>query len=120
MTIKEIQRLNNSPLWQALVEGKTIQMKHRDNSWEDIVDCSPYAILDAPELFRIKPEPRRIWVNFWIKDNKPQRAAYSSRDDAITDAKYYNSVFGNHLITPENTAVEFIEATQPPNNKAHE
>lgn len=51
------------PLVQALAEGKVIQEKHSvDSPWED---CANPDFSWHPGDYRIKPEPREIWVNEW-------------------------------------------------------
>lgn len=47
------------PLVQALAEGKVIQWRNHAGSWEDSDELS-----DAwtPDHYRIKPEPREIFV----------------------------------------------------------
>lgn len=51
------------PLVQALAEGKTIQIKETIGSgWFD--DRAPDFNL-PPREYRIKPEPREIWVNLY-------------------------------------------------------
>lgn len=47
------------PLVQALADGKTIQLQMRDD-WLDIEETK---FNFAPTEYRIKPEPREIWVN---------------------------------------------------------
>jgi hypothetical protein len=48
------------PLVQALAEGKVIQMLEGHGYWVDMVEISS----EIPaRLYRIKPEPREIWVN---------------------------------------------------------
>ena len=49
------------PFVQALVEGKTIQEKTVTlHAWDDLID--PH-FDRKPENYRIKPEPRVIWLN---------------------------------------------------------
>lgn len=48
------------PLVQALAEGKTLQIKGViDNSW---VDLPNVAFGDRPERYRIKPEPKKVYI----------------------------------------------------------
>lgn len=47
------------PLVQALADGKTIQLQTGDD-WFDIEETK---FNFAPSEYRIKPEPREIWVN---------------------------------------------------------
>lgn len=48
------------PLVQALSEGKVIQYKWSDGGWRDGEHLS---FEKEPNCYRIKPEPREIWVN---------------------------------------------------------
>lgn len=48
------------PLVQALADGKVIQMMEALGKWKDVDDV----FLNTPASnYRIKPEPREIWVN---------------------------------------------------------
>lgn len=50
------------PLVQALAEGKVIQVTmDAGRSWKD-VDSTDFAM--SPNWYRIKPEPREVWVTF--------------------------------------------------------
>lgn len=53
------------PLVQALSEGKVIQYKYQksDNSyaWMDLESAVDFCM--PAEFYRIKPEPREVWVN---------------------------------------------------------
>lgn len=48
------------PLVQALADGKEIQIKGADGNWKD---CNPTFSVPA-DNYRIKPEPREIYVIF--------------------------------------------------------
>ncbi len=49
------------PLVQALVDGKTVEFRLEDeNIWRELPNLSFTYPLDQ---YRIKPEPREIWVN---------------------------------------------------------
>lgn len=67
------------PLVQALADGKVIQAKQFDGTFYDVL---------APEFnmqpgdYRIKPEPRRIWVN----EYEGAGIAHKSKEDATTEA----------------------------------
>ncbi len=50
------------PLVQALAEGKVIQIKTADG-WEDLK--GEISLCFGPDQYRIKPEPREIWVNHY-------------------------------------------------------
>lgn len=58
------------PLVQALAEGRVIQEAFvtfgdpRGISWRDIVGDT--TLTGSPECYRIKPEPREIWVNEYV------------------------------------------------------
>lgn len=48
------------PLVQALVEGKTVQYRLLGEKWSTGGDVD-FSL--PPDQYRIKPEPREIWVN---------------------------------------------------------
>lgn len=50
------------PLVQALSEGKVIQYWHHEGRWEDVGEINMFANC---KYYRIKPEPREIWVNHY-------------------------------------------------------
>lgn len=66
------------PLVQALAEGKVIQQIDRATcAW---ADCEgEVKFFYSPDSYRIKPEPREIWVNEY-PDGVIQ--AYASKDHA--------------------------------------
>lgn len=71
--------LDYLPLVQALAEGKTIQMLEWHGYWVDMVEISS----EIPaSLYRIKPEPREIFVVI-DDDNDGSHIAFHSEDDAI-------------------------------------
>lgn len=73
------------PLVQALAEGKVIQ-GHMAYSgrWEDM---SGDIRFDGPASdYRIKPEPREIWVNEWKPAGK---VVFDCAEDAAEHAKRY-------------------------------
>lgn len=73
---------NYLPMVQALAEGKSIQWKHRTMGWIDSNELSDaYPASD----YRIKPEPREIWVNEWADGKR----IFDSHDDASLHAMQY-------------------------------
>lgn len=46
------------PLVQALAEGRVLQLNY-NGDWKDISDMEP---IYPANFYRIKPEPREIWV----------------------------------------------------------
>lgn len=48
------------PLVQALAEGKVIQYQYLHGKWGDVLDLYEH---NPASDYRIKPEPREIWVN---------------------------------------------------------
>jgi len=80
------------PIIQAYTEGKTIQIK-LDGKWKDAIN------LDfSMREYRIKPEPKVIYVN----ESKGLPWAYWSKEDAELAAKD----LGDNRI-----AVKYIEAS---------
>lgn len=49
------------PLVQALAEGKAIQVRG-SNGWNELAN---YDFTSPPDHYRIKPEPREVWVNYY-------------------------------------------------------
>lgn len=67
------------PLVQALADGKVIQgYFHLDEKWRDLVEMRFDA--DASD-YRIKPEPREIWVNHYPRQTL-FGGLYLSKEDA--------------------------------------
>ena len=54
MTREEAKQL--FPIIQAYIEGKQIQLL--SNKWKDVNELSINCLLNNPELYRIKPEPK--------------------------------------------------------------
>ena len=84
------------PIIQAYIEGKQIQQL--SNKWKDVNELSIYCLLNNPELYRIKPEPKyrsfknaeECWTEMlkhkpfgWVKDKKDvhHRALITAVDD---------------------------------------
>lgn len=81
------------PLVQALADGKTIQWKHRTMGWIDSNELSDaYPASD----YRIKPEPREIWVNHYanpcrldqICDSKEEADQRSASGELVCQIRY--------------------------------
>lgn len=73
------------PLVQALAEGKVIQHSPTGASpwWDDAEDLD---FTDSPSNYRIKPEPREVWINrfpnghdglTWYESEEAAHRAYS-------------------------------------------
>jgi len=71
------------PLVQALADGKTIQFCYNEVDWAD--DPTPAFGAWPADRFRIKPEPREIWVNRYSDgvDGQP----YRTREEAVRMAE---------------------------------
>lgn len=50
------------PLVQALAEGKVIQYQYLHGKWGDVLDLYEH---NPASDYRIKPEPKEIWVNHY-------------------------------------------------------
>lgn len=71
------------PLVQALAEGRVIQMMGAFGKWKDVDDV----FLNTPASnYRIKPEPREIWVNEYPNEIN---SAYRSHDLAAAHCLDY-------------------------------
>lgn len=71
------------PLVQALSEGKVIQHRIGTEEW---YDREQFDFADKPEQYRIKPEPREIWVNEYPNEIN---SAYRSYDLAASHCLDY-------------------------------
>ncbi len=71
------------PLVQALADGKVIQgLYHRSNGERDWISIEGQVIFDAPASdYRIKPEPREIWIRC-SDDGRYGITAYGSKESA--------------------------------------
>lgn len=83
---------NYLPLVQALADGKVIQVLVADDTWEDL--NSP-AFTRPARCYRIKPEPREVWITFSpsghpidVQDKEPAWLPINSRGQADTTARY--------------------------------
>lgn len=70
------------PLVQALVEGKTVQYRLLGEKWSTGGDVD-FSL--PPDQYRIKPEPRDIWVNEWADGKR----IFDSQNDASLHAMQY-------------------------------
>jgi hypothetical protein len=84
--------LNNAkdylPLVQGLAEGRVIQYKYQKSdksyAWMDLESCVDFCV--PAEFYRIKPEPREIWVNEYPNEIN---SAYRSYDLAAAHCLEY-------------------------------
>lgn len=65
------------PLVQSLAEGKTIQLKMDSGEWDDL---KTVCFMHEPSYYRIKPEPRHLWVNEYYDGTF---RAYESKESAV-------------------------------------
>lgn len=66
------------PLVKALAEGKVIQLNY-NGDWKNISDMEP---IYPANFYRIKPEPREIWVNEYAKTQPGYCYFYNSEIEA--------------------------------------
>jgi len=71
------------PLVQALVEGKTVQYRLLGEKWSTGGDVD-FSL--PPDQYRIKPEPREIWVNEWDGNGF---VVFSTESEAMEHSKRY-------------------------------
>lgn len=72
---------------QAFKEGKTIQCRYRSNGADDWVDVIGIAQWNWPTFdYRVKPEPRRFWRNWYPALGKWSYDCYDSREEAASVA----------------------------------
>lgn len=113
MTREEAKEL--LPIIKAYIEGKQIQQL--SNKWKDVNELSINCLLNNPELYRIKPEPKyypfanaeECWNEMkkhqpfgWVKDNKDGH--YALVTSVLTDEKevYIDGISGLNLYTAIN------------------
>ena len=88
---------------QAAKEGKTIQFRVLDSSdidvrWRDAHAPSwDWTVFD----YRVKPEPRRVWLNWYPTKKCRSSVCYDSREEAAS--------FAIHDIAEQ---VEFVEVVK--------
>lgn len=74
------------PLVQALAEGKSLQYNanraDQTPKWEEREE---FTFDEPPTEYRIKPEPREIWVNEWADGKR----IFDSQNDASLHAMQY-------------------------------
>lgn len=74
------------PLVQALAAGKVIQIKEAGGGW---ADCNPTFTINA-ENYRIKPEPREMWVNHY--PGGVMAGHYESKESAYEQRSSHKAV----------------------------
>ena len=121
MTREEAKQL--LPIIQAYIEGKQIQQL--SNKWKDVNELNINCLLNNPELYRIKPEPKyypfanveECWNEMkkhqpfgWVKDNKDGH--YALVTSVLTDEKevYIDGISGLNLYTAINYYT-FVDGT---------
>lgn len=76
------------PLVQALADGKIIQYKYLrangSDDWLDIEGGVDFTV--TADRYRIKPEPREIWVNEWAPVGS---VMFESESEALAHSKRY-------------------------------
>ena len=78
---------------QAFKGGKAIRFRDRGNSSTDANwEAAPRPSWDLATFeYRVKPEPRRIWLNFYPTMEGRSSVCYDSRDEAAEFARYEDS-----------------------------
>lgn len=71
------------PLVQALADGRSIKYRIGAEEW---YDREQFDFSDKPENYRIKPEPREIWVNEWDGNGF---VVFSTEREAMEHANRY-------------------------------
>lgn len=75
------------PLVQALADGKVVQMYNEvSGEWVDLGD-GEIGLSLAPDLYRIKPEPKEIWVN---EGGGLGNCFFESESEAVMHSKRYS------------------------------
>ena len=77
---------------QAFKEGKTIQSRHRSYESSDWIDVAGSNMWDWYTFdYRVKPEPRRVWRNWYPALGKWSPACFDSREEAASIARHEGS-----------------------------
>lgn len=87
------------PLVQALADGKLIQYKYQKSdksyAWMDLESAVDFCM--PAEFYRIKPEPREIWMNYYpngafgqVHDSEVE--AYEARSNDTAKQVCYREV----------------------------
>jgi len=69
------------PLVQALIDGKAVQYNMGTTDKPNWVECEKYRFNEPLIAYRIKPEPREIWVNRH-EDSRLGFSYYDSKEAA--------------------------------------
>lgn len=77
------------PLVQALADGKEIQVLSA-GEWHDAVQLT--TLSREANQYRIKPEPREIWVNHYEDGRYSIHLTVKDADDAAPDLVEYKQV----------------------------
>ena len=92
MTREEAKKV--VPILQAFADGKTIQYRpYEGRPWRDL-SSDEHLDADHPRRYRIKPEPREIWVNeykhglfcSWCNSEKAAKSTMGS--DCIRQVRF--------------------------------
>jgi hypothetical protein len=81
------------PLVQALAEGKSLQYNvNRSDEAPKWVDREDFTFDEPATEYRIKPEPREIWVNHYKDGRYSIHLTIKDADDAAPDLVEYKQV----------------------------
>ena len=83
------------PIMQAYADGKDVQFK-TVNGWHDAP--SPTPAFDARFEWRVKPEPKEVWI-IYDRDGDA-RETHSSKDEAEANLKFRNSLSNRYPFAP--------------------
>jgi len=97
MTLEEMR--NAASVLLAALNGEQIQYLGKFEKWTDCEDVELADFNFTLFKFRIKPEPRECWVNFYNEDNYAH--------PSVIAAKAIGHTCG---CKPENTAIHMQEA----------
>lgn len=105
MTREQAQQLDANPVWKGYMAGKSIEFLSA-GVWHPVDMLSTNVLVTYPERYRLKPEPRRFWINL-----------YGERDRALHDSREEANKYARQLERKE--CIEVVEvlpqpASQPP------
>lgn len=63
MTREQAQQLAANPVWKGFLAGKQVEYLNGNGQWLPEDRITAVHMVDYPDKYRLKPEPRRFWIN---------------------------------------------------------
>lgn len=65
MTREQAQQLAANPVWQGFLAGRQVEYMTKNGQWVPDNDVTAGHMASHPDRYRLKPEPRRFWLNHY-------------------------------------------------------